>query len=215
MKGFLIKDIRLLLGQKKTLLVILLIGLVVWMNENQASCIGFIIMVSGIYAASTISYDEYDNGMAFLMTLPVARKTYIKEKYVLVGILTLLAMILAWGMTGVAVFIRNISVDVTDLFVQGIVMVCLIWCMAAVVLPFQLKLGAERGRIVLILILGVLFFLGMALLRIPGVMAFLESFADSQSITEWKVITVCALLMFCILFLSYIVSVRIITKKEY
>lgn len=213
MKGFLIKDIRLLLGQKKTLLVIFLIGLVVLMNENQVSCIGFIIMVSGIYAASTISYDEYDNGMAFLMTLPVARKTYIKEKYVLVGILTLLAMILAWGMTGVAVFIRNISVDVTDLFVQGIVMVCLIWCMAAVVLPFQLKLGAERGRIVLIL--GVLFFLGMALLRIPGVMAFLESFADWQSITEWQVITVCALLMLGIFFLSYIISVRIITKKEY
>lgn len=209
MKGLLIKDIRLLLGQKKSLLMVLLIGFVVFMNENPASGIGYIIMLSGIYAAGTISYDEYDNGMAFLMTLPVERKTYIKEKYVLVGIMALLAMILACVLMGVAACIRNLSVEFMDLLVPGIVMMCLVWCIVAVTLPFQLKLGAEQGRFAMIVSMGVLFLLAMAVVKLPGVMPFLED------LVLWQIITACILLMAGILFLSYIISVRIIKKKEY
>ena len=46
-------------------------------------------IVTAIFAITTISYDEFDNGLAFLMTLPVTRKQYVAEKYLLGAGLTL------------------------------------------------------------------------------------------------------------------------------
>ena len=46
----------------------------------------FVIMYANIifmmFGLSTISYDAFDNGEAFLFTLPITKKLYVKEKYV-------------------------------------------------------------------------------------------------------------------------------------
>ena len=47
---------------------------------------GFVIMYANIifmmFGLSTISYDAFDNGEAFLFTLPITKKLYVQEKYV-------------------------------------------------------------------------------------------------------------------------------------
>lgn len=45
-------------------------------------------MFGAMIAVGTLSYDETDNGLAFLMTLPVDRKTYVREKYLFILICT-------------------------------------------------------------------------------------------------------------------------------
>lgn len=45
-------------------------------------------MFRAMIAVGTLSYDETDNGLAFLMTLPVDRKTYVREKYLFILICT-------------------------------------------------------------------------------------------------------------------------------
>ena len=44
--------------------------------------IGYTGMLMGILAIGTISYDSNENGMAFLMCLPISRKDYVKEKFI-------------------------------------------------------------------------------------------------------------------------------------
>ena len=43
--------------------------------------IGFLTFVMSLFSVSSISYDEFDNGNAFLFSLPITRTTYVVEKY--------------------------------------------------------------------------------------------------------------------------------------
>ncbi|MBR5794701.1 MAG: ABC-2 transporter permease [Erysipelotrichaceae bacterium] len=82
MKGLLVKDLRLLLSQSR-FYIILLIVLFVSGTSTQATFVsGYIAVVFPMFAVSTISYDEYDNGNAFLFTLPFSRKEYVLAKYI-------------------------------------------------------------------------------------------------------------------------------------
>ena len=87
MKGLLIKDFSLLKNQKNFfILVFVMAGFLTIANGAESSPATFVLpyvgFVSSFFVLSTISYDEYDNGNAFLFTLPFERKVYVVEKYV-------------------------------------------------------------------------------------------------------------------------------------
>ena len=42
--------------------------------------IGFLGFVGALFSLSSISYDEFDNGNAFLFSLPITRKDYVLDK---------------------------------------------------------------------------------------------------------------------------------------
>ena len=44
--------------------------------------VSYFTMIASMFVLSTISYDEYDNGYAFLFSMPFSRTSYVKEKYV-------------------------------------------------------------------------------------------------------------------------------------
>ena len=94
MKGLLIKDIKLLKNQGKTLIITLFVLGIVWgaMNANPLTIVSYVTVILAIFTVSTISYDEYENCYLFLFTLPVTRKQYTVEKYVF----TLLLVVGAW-----------------------------------------------------------------------------------------------------------------------
>ena len=84
MKGLFIKDLELLKGNAKILVAAVLMA--VFFMFTSATDVTFVMyyvtMMCGFLVLSTMSYDDFDNGMAYLMTLPVSRKTYVREKYV-------------------------------------------------------------------------------------------------------------------------------------
>ena len=74
MKGLLIKDFRLMKVQKNFLTLITVIGVFMALfSENVSYTIGFISFIFSLFSISSISYDELDNGNAFLFSLPVTR----------------------------------------------------------------------------------------------------------------------------------------------
>ena len=66
-------------------------------SGSVSFAIGYFTIVTAIFAITTISYDEFDYGLAFLMTLPVTRKQYVAEKYLLGAGLTAAA----WGIEAI------------------------------------------------------------------------------------------------------------------
>ena len=50
---------------------------------NSSFLMGYIPFICCTLTMGTISYDEYENGLPFLLTLPISRKEYVKEKYFL------------------------------------------------------------------------------------------------------------------------------------
>ena len=82
MKGLLIKDLKLFQLQGKFFICfVIAIGMILtFINHNATFLLAFLTFVMSNFSLSTISYDEFDNGYAFLFTLPITRKRYIMEK---------------------------------------------------------------------------------------------------------------------------------------
>ena len=81
MKGLLIKDFRLLKGQVYFLLIVTGCVIVFMINGSEAFGVAYVCSMVALLSLTTVSYDEYENGSAFLFTLPITKKDYVKEKY--------------------------------------------------------------------------------------------------------------------------------------
>ncbi len=83
MKGLMIKDINIMRGNARAILPVMGIGVIyVFFTDTKISFgMSYIIMLFGMLALSTLAYDEENDGMAYLMTLPVSRYQYVLSKY--------------------------------------------------------------------------------------------------------------------------------------
>ena len=63
MSGLLIKDFRLLLQRKQSMVLLLVLAVALnWtMGESNSFIMGYLPLISLIFATGTISYDEFDN----------------------------------------------------------------------------------------------------------------------------------------------------------
>ncbi len=79
MKGLLIKDCQLL---KKRGIFLLPLALLFATTGRSEVAVGLTSLIMGAFSITTISYDEYEKGMPFIVTLPVRRRDYVREKYI-------------------------------------------------------------------------------------------------------------------------------------
>ncbi|MBQ6662392.1 MAG: ABC-2 transporter permease [Firmicutes bacterium] len=163
MKGLLTKDFMLLRNQSRTLLLLLACGIVMSLSFDNEIVIMYLGIMGGMVAVGTLSYDEFDNGYSFLLTLPVTRKTYVREKYlfcvgctIACALIGIAAALVITKVKGGAAGEMPTAVDVL-LTLAATLAVLLIFM--SLTIPFRLKYGAEKGRIVLYA-----FFIGIAAL---------------------------------------------------
>ena len=217
MKGLLIKDFRLMKVQKSFFLLIAVIG--VWgtlLSENVTSAIGFLTFVMSLFSVSSISYDEFDNGNAFLFSLPITRTTYVVEKYCC-GLIVGLS---AWTVFTLLALVSNgfrRILPVGELMISAAMMLPMFLVILAVMLPIQLRFGGEKGRIALIAAIGILILLGLAAAKIAEGMGIdLAGLLDALPIVSVGVLLagacVAAVLL---LLLSLWISLGIIRRKEF
>ena len=91
MLGLIVKDIRLIKNQGIVMILLFVgvMGVLMINTMNPQGFVAYAAVMGVIYAFNTISYDSYENGYSFLFTLPVSRKLYAAEKYVLAVIFSL------------------------------------------------------------------------------------------------------------------------------
>ena len=90
MKGLIIKDFQLLFSNKRILYIVFAIALFSAMMGDGITLTyisSFVAVMLQVSALSTISYDNYQHGNTFLMTLPLRRKDYVIEKYIFCSII--------------------------------------------------------------------------------------------------------------------------------
>ena len=217
MKGLLIKDLSLIKMQGRFLVIVAFLGVFMALNaDNPTFVIGFMSYMGAIFTMNTISYDEFENGNAFLFALPITRKMYAMEKYVFGiifgGIMSAFSTVLCVIFELCSGFGNFVSIAEAALWTIPMLLV-----MLAVVIPIQLKFGGEKGRIVTIAAIGVAVGLGIAVVKLVNSENFdlnglyrIVSFLESNFILPAAFLISCALL-----FVSYRISVHIVEKKEF
>jgi hypothetical protein len=217
MKGLLEKDLRLMISRKQSILIFIVASIFVAFTMEGSFVVSYLTMLFTVIAISTLSYDEYDNGFAFLMTLPFSRKTYVREKY----IFTLFAEITAWIVSVILYYAVNMIKGVRlDLLSEAPVLLMylpLLFLMACMMLPIQFRFGAEKSRTAYFIVIGglaVLLFIVFKLIGSgDGSIDIIET-ALSFLLSPVGIITVTAVFLILVA-VSYLLSVRIMEKKEF
>ena len=149
-RGLLEKDFRLFRYQGgKMVLIIAVLALFFSLSGGMGTegATIYVASILAIYSGSTISYDEFGHGFAYLFCLPVNRKDYVIEKYLFSFILT----VCGWGIgmicTGIAVLVKREVCYGTDMLLESLVSLPVIMAVAGIMIAIRLRFEGEKGRL--------------------------------------------------------------------
>ena len=218
MKGLLIKDVKLLKNQKQFFLVICIIGTLFLVTSNDPSfVITYMTLMFSIFTLSTISYDEHDNGAAYLFTLPISRQSYTMEKYVFGLITTMLAWVVFTAAALGATYYRQIEIDLRQWLGIAVTYLAVALLLLAITIPIQFKFGTERSRIALIAVVGCAVLVAYAAAKIfeafhIDLSAVIDRVAE---MTPGVFLAFLCAAAVAAIGISYSISLRIVKKKQF
>lgn len=219
MKGLLIKDFKLMLNQKNFfILIVLILGATAcFLDFDYYFLIGYFMFICSLFTISTISYDEFDNGNAFLFTLPFSRSRYVEEKYCFGILAGTCSWFLSFVITTIIQMINSNNFIFSDWMLSTLVMLPIMLVMLAILIPFQLKYGSENGRIAIIIFLGggfVVCYL-LANLLAQSQINFNSLISFINNVDPLIILLIIFAICLAILFVSMKISKRIVLKKEF
>ena len=208
MLGLMRKDLCLLLQRSRALVIMVGVGVIIGFSTDGGFLMGYLTMISAILSIGTISYDEFDNGYPFLLTLPVTRRSYVTAKY----LFCLLGVLAGWAAASVifagCCLVKGEGFRMEQL-TEALAFLPVAGLMTAVMLPLQLKYGAEKSRLALAVLAGVVVALGYVGVKLfPGLPDSLSGVSDA--------VFGAALVCLCIaaLAVSFCCSLGIMNQKE-
>ncbi|MBQ4284531.1 MAG: ABC-2 transporter permease [Lachnospira sp.] len=225
MKGLFIKDLKLVATQKKFIFLAIVLSVFITLTgDDPTFTVTYIVLLLSMLTLNTISYDEMNGGMLFLLSLPVDRKMYVKEKYMFCFMNLVVAALASLLFSLGFIAFKNSEIEFTTVAssIAGVTLGMAL--MFGVTIPLVFKFGMEKGRIAMIVCI-----LGIIGCGVGGykVIADVLNIDISSFIVELlsklpkpgeglEIVVVLAMLlaMMLVLGISYIVSLRIMKKKE-
>lgn len=217
MKGLIIKDFQLLFSNKRILYIVFAIALFSAMMGDGITLTyisSFVAVMLQVSALATISYDNYQHGNTFLMTLPLRRKDYVIEKYIFCSIIAFVGIIFSL-ILGLLVKMRtnNMKIEIA----VGIVIALVFLIYSFIAIPLELKFGNEVGRTIPFILGAVIFLIAQILIQVndslfDSIMNWLNKLENISDITALMI----AIAAFVIaLTITIPISIKIINKKEF
>lgn len=217
MKGLLIKDFKLMLMQKNFFIIIIVVTCLISISSQDPTfMIGFITLILSLFTVSTISYDEFDNGYPFLLTLPFSRKTYVLEKYVYGLILGTGAWIVSVIICGLMLIVQGKPVT-SDMLIGAFVILPMFLVIESLMIPVHLRFGGEKGRYALIACVGVLVVIGFVVMKIVEIFHIdvLPLILAIDALGPVMFMMILLMIGFLVMLVSLKVSLSIMNKKEF
>ncbi len=220
MKGLLVKDFRFVLGQKSFMIIFLVLALFFLISGQDISfAIVYCMMMAAIFSTSSISYDNFENGMAFMLTLPIQKKTYVVSKY----IFSLLVIVIIGALVCLLAFGCN-SFGITELVLEGMAEIFMGGVAAAILMislmiPIYIIFGAEKARTAILVIVGVVvagaFIVDKFFLTDESKGKIAEWIAKLGNLSDVQAVLLIAGALVVVLAISVIISMKGLAKKEY
>ena len=210
MRGLLEKDIRLLMHSKQTFVCFIALAVVLGVAQKSTLMLGYLTFFISAILVSTLSYDEMDHGFAFLFTLPINRKIYVREKYVF----CMGGAVIVWSLTMmlyvIILNVRHTPAVISEEVLKGLSFLPIVILFLSLLIPMQLKFGVEKSRLAFVGVM--IYYLAEKSGMLDGNSAVVLSAFD---LTGDLAVDVIGLLIAAVLaVVSYLCSCRIMKKKE-
>ena len=209
MLGLIKKDLLMMKGKLKSLLIILIIfGLMAIEQNNDLSF--FPVLISIMLSISTFSYDEYNKWNSYVITLPNGRKNVIRAKYLSALILSIVAIILSIILL---VTMESMTHHINLMEITSKMVICFfsIGLIISVTYPILFKFGVEKGRIAIFI--GIFILVTLMGLIVKKVKLSLPTYII-HTFTNYNLV-ILPMILIIILSISYKISILILSKKEY
>lgn len=220
MKGLLIKDFQLSLLNIRMLVIICVVSIFITSSSTGSASfvISYVTIIFFMFVLTSISYDEMDHSISFLFTLPISRKTYVREKYVFSLICGMIGLVFSTAVCMVVGAVKNVNLIEPDMIPAALGIYLTLLFIVALMLPIQLKFGGDNGRIALFIVFGVIFvaiIIGSKILEHfniheADIIKFLDLLLSSNTALA---IPGFILLVLAALGISYRISVKIMEHK--
>lgn len=217
MKGLFLKDLFLSFRGSKAVSMFMIMCVFLAFSSSGAFIIAYAALLMGTIAVGTISYDEFDNGFPFLLSLPVSKRTYVAEKFLYVILAQLAGLIMGVAVYTVASMIRGVPAGLAEGLPVIAAMYLLLVIMITSMIPVQLKFGSEKSRIVLMIIGGVMAAVMVGLSGLAGsVPGGLQNMIDTVSRIPGVLILLIGILLTAgVETLLYLTAVKVMERKEF
>lgn len=214
MTGLILKDLMMMKKNALYLALVVLFfaGVYGTMSSEYFVSFFFSVMVVSILI-STMSYDEFYHWDRYAAILPLSRQQIVGAKY-----LTALIFFAAGGLYTIAIdmvslLLRGGSLSGESFLVEALgPLVGMIG--AAVTLPCYYRFGAQRSRIAMLAFYGIPSLLLVAVLKLAPELLEGGGGGAHLTFTPAGILTVCAVVTAAALAASFLLSVRILEKKE-
>lgn len=222
MKGLLIKDFYFAMQQKRLFLIILLMFGVFYISQGTESApfvISYTTLMGGMFVLTSIGYDDFENNISYLMTLPITRKEYVLEKY----LFGMLGVISFWLFPTIVYTVMKMEM-ISEVLIIASLSLAVVTAFEMIMIPVQLKFGGEKGRMALIGVVAagmlLLYFLkeiGTRLMNSSDAakQLFENIIHGLENSSGWMLGA--GIVVFLVIegLISYRISLKVITKKEY
>lgn len=184
--------------------------------KNSFFAIGYATALISIFSVNTIAYDEYDNGMPHLFSLPVSRKLYVKEKYIFAILISVVGMTIATLIAvGVSLYLKE-HYGIKDwIGILSLSIFCVV-LIQGIILPVRMKYDSEKHKMAMLVVFGVMAaVIGAAFALAEACGIDLDAVFDSILIANaWATFIIVLMIGIVMMFISYKISVRFMEKRE-
>ncbi len=151
------------------------------------------------------------------MTMPITRKTYAMSKYITCCVVILVGNIVTISLYVSVGYIVGENIDIKEVLIIMLAIFVASMIAGSVGIPSNLKFGVQKGSVMMIVFIAGISALGMMIFKILEFFEVnvQEIFLTLTSWDEGALIATAAAAVIIITTISYLISERIMIKKEF
>lgn len=206
MNGLILKDLYNLKGSLKSIIIIIAAFAVIFIPQGEGiPYISMMVFVSASWSLATMSMDESVNWNKYALTLPLERKDIVRGKYELLLLLSIAGTAAGFIVCAVANYITG-EIPLQDIALITVIIASLGIAFTSLSFPVIFKYGAEKGRILMVL-----------LISLPMLAILAAGYVGYGFLSDLNILHITALfaaVAVAVYMASYMTSVRIYSKID-
>lgn len=214
MKGLILKDLLNLRKNLKTIIIMCLFYTLLFSTLNPTFLSGMITILFAMQILTTFSYDDYSKWNMYALSLPITKKQLVLSKYILGISFIIFGGVFSFILTSLLSLFEG-SFILGDLVASIIGSTGIMILMILILLPLIFKYGVERSRIMLLAIFAIPTVLILIISKVLALTGIPFPSEEQLNALLPVICIIATLILIAGSYVSYMTSVKIVTKKEY